>query len=79
MTQMWQELNADWLSSHSWQEIHRSRLTAMIIVIAVLLVLTFAIILTRTIRTDGYGSRPPPRSHQGEEIPASAYVPRIIA
>ncbi|MGJ9423336.1 hypothetical protein [Aeromicrobium sp. CF3.5] len=51
----------------------------MIIVIAVLLVLTFAIILTRTIRTDGYGSRPPPRSHQGEEIPASAYVPRIIA
>ncbi len=56
----------------------------MILFIAPLLVLAVAIALVRTIRHDGYGSRPPPRSHLGEgshapSYPASSYNPRIIA
>lgn len=50
----------------------------MILLVAALLVLTLtiAIALVRTVRRDGYGSRPPPRSHL--DATASFYDLRIV-
>lgn len=60
---MWQEINAEWLSCHWWQESQRRRIAAMLIFLLVLLVTATTIALVRTISSDGYGSRPAPRSH----------------
>ncbi len=74
----WQEINACWHFCHWWQESEQTRVTAMILLVAALLVLTLTITiaLVRTVRRDGYGSRPPPRSHL--DASASFYDLRIV-
>lgn len=47
--------------------------------IASLVILLLALAALRTIRHDGYGSRPPPRSHLGDAAPVSYYDVRVVA
>ena len=69
MTAMWQENNDYWHSCHWWQECHDSRITAMMILLLVLVTAT-TIALARAVLTDGYGTRPAPRSHHDVPSPA---------
>lgn len=73
MPRSWQEIDAVWHACHSWQDLTRSMITAMdlLIIILALAALTalpwIAMTLVNDIRHDGYG-RPgsghtPPRSH----------------
>jgi len=68
---MWQEFNARGPICHLWRDIYARRITAMTILIALLaigaVVSATALQLVRLIGSDGYGHRPPPRSHWSEE------------
>lgn len=71
MPQQWQEIDAQWLACHWWQDVTRSILTAMSILtflVTVLAVLAMAFVVftvVHLVSTDGLqGSRrTPPRSH----------------
>lgn len=63
---MWQKINHLWLFCHWWQDSNRRRITAMtilLIALTALLVTATTVVLARTILSDGYGTRPAPRSH----------------
>jgi hypothetical protein len=59
---MWQQINGVWHFCHWWQIYAEGRISAMFTVAIVLLVLAAGIGLL-VIPKDGYGTRPPPRSH----------------
>ncbi|GAA3534706.1 hypothetical protein GCM10022234_34420 [Aeromicrobium panaciterrae] len=65
---MWQEINECWHYCHWWRDIRKSRITAMLILIA-LLVTAAGAVLVAQVRKDGYGSRPAPRSHYDDVDP----------
>jgi uncharacterized iron-regulated membrane protein len=68
----WQEINGQWHSSHWWQNLNASSITAMFLLVALLILLVTGV-LVHVIRRDGYGSRPAPRSHHDETAPAAWY------
>ncbi|VXB24740.1 hypothetical protein AERO9AM_10812 [Aeromicrobium sp. 9AM] len=45
----------------------------MPVLVLVITVVAMAVQLVRTLRSDGYGLRPPPRSHRGEVDRTSPY------
>lgn len=61
---MWQKINVECLSCHSWQDHSGSMITAMT---ALILILAIAVVLSiqavRLALHDGMGSTQPPRSH----------------
>jgi hypothetical protein len=59
---MWQQINGVWHFCHWWQDYAVSRISAMFTVAIILLVLAAGVGLL-VIPQDGYGKRPPPRSH----------------
>lgn len=66
MAQSWQEIDAQCLSCHSWQEVYESMITAMtavLILLAVALIVAIAFAALRDVHDDGYGRRLPPASH----------------
>ena len=59
---MWQQINGVCHFCHWWQKHIEDRISAMFTVAIILLVLAAGIGLL-VIPNDGYGTRPPPRSH----------------
>jgi hypothetical protein len=76
MRQDWQKSNGDCHSCHWWQYLVRRTIGAMNSIATLLQVLLLIAVLVgllaglaATLRHDGYGHRPAPRSHRGDGSP----------
>jgi hypothetical protein len=68
---VWQKFNENCLFCHSWQDQQQRMITAMTEIIVfwtIVLLVAGALAALRDIYDDGYGRRPPPRSHHPDQF-----------